>query len=153
MNTLHKAIQRSVENGWGVFGARNVSNGVYELEGDGLRVGFDDVETGGSTIWGKSYSLEQILFDPDFAKALFGEGNKVAYCMVEPSSPRPCNYKHRNYEPFDCLIDYDNKKKEECPAWETIDNPQSGWQYHIQQYAPLSNPDRLKYMREILEAK
>ena len=64
--------RNSVEEWLDGFGARNVANGVLDVQGDTLRVGFDDVESGGGTIWKKTYQFEQVIFNHDFAKALAG---------------------------------------------------------------------------------
>ena len=77
MEVLHKAITVARENGWSVFGATNVMNGVWRIEDGILDVGFDDVESGGGTIWRRHYSLEQIIFNLDFALALCGDSRTL----------------------------------------------------------------------------
>lgn len=78
MNTLHKLIEQALENGWGMFGHAGKPNLRWEVveaslaEGEFLLVTTVDEDGNHDYLYGKYY-LEQILFDPDFAIALFGD--------------------------------------------------------------------------------
>lgn len=81
------------------------------------RIGFDN-----------SYILETLLFNHDFAKALFGEFD-VFGCTADIYDMKKNKYDEYNHKClYDCVI----------PAW----------QYHIQQLA--LSPDRIDYLRNWL---
>jgi hypothetical protein len=74
---MKTAINIAIENGWMVFNVRCVTNGRWWVEDDTLFTAYDDVEGGAGYYKKKSYSLETVIFNHDFAKALCGQVNEL----------------------------------------------------------------------------
>lgn len=108
-NILTKAINQAIEGGW-TAGER------YQVLSDKPQ----------SMRLGRGYALpipQVIIYDHDFAKALWGKGPNCAICGVEPGMqhPRPCP---------------------ETIIWPHL------WQYHLQQMVIAEDP--FKYLGEHL---
>jgi len=74
MEVLEKAIERALDGGWDMFGWKPalVSWSIRKSDG-ALRVNIR-VGSNPPSVQTIVYSLEAVIFDLDFAKALFGEG-------------------------------------------------------------------------------
>ncbi len=139
MTTLHNLIERAIAGGWGMFGEMPCE---WRIKEESLLVEWQ----GGARGWGETYySFEQIIFDVEFAKAIFGEDWKNKICPSCASPTERSKPKRRKDGTMFAL--YDGM----CLGCGTYAIPI--WQYHVQQYAPLTNIERLAYLERWLEGE
>ena len=126
--TLTKAIEIPIKNGWNFMDYSKAKDKIkafhrdYSVEDDGLRAkqGYECLEC-----YAPAYTVEEIIFNHDFAKALFGE--EVEYCDA-------CHRKHcGSFLDCDCGVG---------------DNQES-WAHHLQQMVISENP--IAYLANYLE--
>ena len=137
-DTLKTMIERAIAGGWGMFGQLGRGRSWHLDNHDRLNI--LDPNVAGAL---RHYEFEQIIFDPDFAKALFSK--KVCHENGKPASSvyiKNCGWR-------DCLCE----PKHSIPMKDSdfYNQYYSPWQYHIQQYAPMTNPNRLEYLRDWME--
>lgn len=110
---LEKAIQKAIDGGW--IMPPDIAN-VYNLERTSVLEGAYDCPA----------YFKQVIFNHDFAKALWGESELMCINSKVPAGDYCCGIAH---EGFDC---------EPLPAW----------QYHLQMMVIANDP--IKYLGEHL---
>jgi len=141
VNTLKQLIELALDNGWGMFGHKVEGNCrgepifSYKLH-SGLHLGAQLQITvrdfGGSENY--FYYLEKIIFDVDFAKAIFGEEDEWHTTLCT------CNG-------MDFHIFGPDVHRPSCARA----SASRGFKYHIREYAPMGNEERLEYLRKWME--
>lgn len=109
---LEQAIQKAIDNGWSSWFEWPYS---YYTDEDGL--GYD-TEYG----YVNEVSTKEIIFNADFAKAIWGEWKNDVACKV-------CKFQHALYDENQFGLE--------------LDDP---WKYHLQQMVISEDP--IKYLGE-----
>lgn len=119
---LEKAIRKAIEGGWDLLPSKDSNWMWYVGEGrvNGLCVHTKpDIEkTGLITYFGNEYQYERIIYNHDFAKAIWGE--ELITCFECSEGGHTTD--HGTNEPWTMFI----------------------WQYHLQQMVIAPNP--IKYL-------
>ena len=118
---LEKAIQKAVDSGW-----KEPHGNTLRVDDDGRLFCFVNGATDGIRVYGYQFNVEQLIFNHDFAKALWGEFGYV---------PEATYY-----------FNYADKRGVVKTKKLFLQSSVSYWQYHLQNMVMADDP--IKYLGE-----
>lgn len=143
---LTKAIQKAIDGGWQEAEYKPCGTHDYNpqiwFDDDGVNLGFEaqcDKSMAGNDMWGRAWKENELIFNHDFAKALWGED-------------WACEWHGHPVGDGDLFCRRDDGKgtvTSICGAAKSV--VLQVWQYHLQQMVIADDP--IKYLGDNLSAR
>lgn len=133
---LEKAIQKAIDNGW--------EQGTELLEADYIDSVFEDYKIAHpyfAVTHDTGVNLEAIIFNHDFAKALWGEARDITSYKYYLEGEYFDDKTPEEYQEIVNTDEADNHWEQYVPVYKN-----KGWKYHLMQMVIAEDP--IKYLGE-----